>query len=152
MEDYVRKLMDAWTNDGEQVAYDLAPKLLKEISIAYNSLKTQSEVIRSLIQHLVDTGKVTELAEPKPGLDTIEESERPRLITEAAFAIWRENPPQDLTVTGQEVLTALNNNRLDLGVKQPLAVIGTVLASANGWTKVARNTFEYKREVEDLPF
>ena len=79
--------------------------------------------------------------EVQPALDTVEAAERPRLVMESAIAIFRYsgNP----LVKVQDVLQQLHERGLDLGVKQPFAVIGTVLANAEDFRKVARNTFEY---------
>ena len=152
--DFVRDMMDAWTNEGMQAAYDLAPSLLEDIDTAFTSLRTQAVVIRSLTRHLLDTGEVAEHVEPEPGLDAIEASERPRLIVGAAIDIWNRKPAEDITVTGDEVLDELTRKGLDLGVKQPIAVIGTVLASGDGFKKIARNTFEYSTtgNTIDLPW
>ena len=83
------------------------------------------------------------MQKPVPTLDTVRVVERPRLIIEAAMSIWEDLPVGNDSVKMQDVLQALNGKGLDLGVKQPLAVIGTVLANSNEFRKVARNTFEF---------
>ena len=149
MRDYVRAMMDMWRTEGEQAAYDLGPELLQQIDAEFNRLRNQAEVINALGIYLRDTSEVEDLT---PRLDTVEMSERPRLIVEAAIALWRHLPPGNNLVKVQHVLQEMNSNGLDLGVQQPLAVIGTVLARADGFTKVARNTFEYRQPIDDLPF
>ena len=165
MKDYIREMMDAWTGEGEQAAYDVGKRLLKEIESAFAYLRRQESAINALGSVLQEHANVDTTAEPvesTPGLDTIEPSERSRLITEAATEVW--GAQQDSwggaernLVSIQSVLEALNNKGLDLGVKQPFAVIGTVLASADGFKKIARNTFEYTQpgpvvEIEDAPW
>ena len=166
MNDYVKALMDIWAKDGEQVAYDFSIGIVKSIEMDGRELRQQFSAIEALQAYLRDRPGVdtaSESVEPRPGLDAMEASERPRLITEAAIAVWsaQQNPdhydPAHTLVKVQDVLAELNDRGLDLGVQQPLAVIGTVLASANGFRKVARNTFEYTpppRETseEDYPW
>ena len=148
MKDYVREMMEAWSTQGEQAAYDLNTELLKEIEADFDRLKNQMSAINALRAYLQDSGNL-EASTPvtNPDFDTVEPSERPRLIVNAAQVVWRQQP--DNLVKVQWVLDELNTRGLDLGVRQPLAVIGTVLASADGFTKIARNTFEYDA---DLPF
>ena len=153
MRDYVKEMMNAWTTEGDQAAYDLGSELLKQIGAQYDFLKNQASAITALGNYLQDTANVEARdPNPDPNLDTVEMSERPRLIVEAALSVWRRLPPRNDLVKVQHVLRELNDQGLDLGVKQPFAVIGTVLASAEGFTKVARNTFEYNDPAEDLPF
>ena len=157
MRDYVKEFMDAWTSDGEQAAFDFGAELLTDIMDKQLRLRRQVDAIGVLRAQLanypnVETGP--ELAEPPEGLDAIEPSERPRLIMEAAIEVWQNQmdyPSHDShLVKVQDVLHRLNNKSLDLGVQQPLAVIGTVLARADGFKKIARNTFEYSRPVQNL--
>ena len=151
MRDYVKEMMNTWTMEGEQAAYDLGGELLQEIDAEFDRLKNQLSAITALGTYLQDTANVeARNLNHDPHLDTVETSERPRLIVEAAVAVWRRLPPSNELVKVQHVLEELHSQGLDLGVKQPFAVIGTVLSSADRFTKVARNTFEYK--VDDLPF
>ena len=48
----------------------------------------------------------------------------------------------------QDVLAELQRRDLDLGVQQPLAVIGTVLSRSEYYQKIARNTFH---RIDPLP-
>lgn len=158
MRDYVKEFMDAWNSDGEQAAFDLGAELLTDIQTIHAQLRSQGEVIGVLRAHLATHPTVEiepEMAEPPDGLDPIEGSERPRLIIEAAIELWQDqvryqNPDSHL-VKVQDVLTLLNTKGLDLGVQQPFAVVGTVLARADGFKKIARNTFEYTPQ-KDLPW
>ena len=159
MRDYVREMMDAWTQEGEQAAYDLGVRLLRDIKDDWEHLRRQESAINSLGSVLeehadVDAGPVP--VEPETGLEPIETSQRPRFITEAAIEVWQAQQgewtgSEANLVKSQGVLDLLKFKGLDLGVQQPLAVVGTVLASADGFTKVARNTFEYNPRGMDLP-
>ena len=163
MKDSMREMMDTWSKEGEQAAYDLGPKLLLEIEAEQERLRNQASAINALGKYLQDTGNVVaHSANTNPELDIIEAAERPRLILEAATEIW-QNQQENWSATDaelvkvQEVLDRLKAKGLDLGVQQPLAVIGTVLASADDFRKVARNTFEYAPQpqtnpVDDLPW
>ena len=103
--------------------------------------------------------------EVSAGLDLIEASERSRLVVEAAQELYLDlvrDPSVDegsMLIKTQDVLNLLRRRGLDLGVQQPLAVIGTVLSNAHGFRRIARNTFEYQVEsvpaymdIDDLPF
>ena len=85
------------------------------------------------------------------------------MILQAADEIWEAQQnvwggSETNLINARDVHSALKNKGLDLGVSQPLAVIGTVLASADGYTKIARNSFEFSppqqpvEGVEDLPW
>ena len=157
MRDYVREMMDTWTHEGEQAAHDLGIRLLKEIEDDYDRLRRQESAINALgsvlAQH-ADVIPISDPIEPEPGLDAIEPSERPRLIIVTAVEVWGAQQTgfggsERNLVSSQDVLERLKHKGLDLGVQQPLAVVGTVLASAEGFTKVARNTFEYDRPSAD---
>ena len=154
MSDYVKAMMDAWTTEGEQAAYDLGAELLQQIDAEIKRLRNQADAISALGIYLRDNSNVVEVLGPKhaPVLDTLKVSERSRLIVETAIALWQRLPSGNDLVKVQHVLQEMNSNGLDLGVQQPLAVIGTVLARADGFTKIARNTFEYKSPIADLPF
>ena len=150
MTDFTRKLMNVWSTEGEQAAYDLTPLLLTAIEAEREKLSNQASAIRAFGRVLEDTdGVIARTPDLDPGLDVIEAPERPRLIIKAATEVWRsqrEEWPDNADahlVKVQDVQERLRTKGLDLGVKQPWAVIGTVLTSANGFKKVARNTFEY---------
>ena len=150
MTDFTRRMMDVWSQEGEQAAYDLSPTLLKEIEVELQKLKNQASAIMALGKVLEGTpGVIARSTETDPALDVIEAHERPRQIIEAAKEVWgfqQDEWPSNSDahlVRGKDVLNRLATKRLDLGVKQPLAVIGTILTSADGFNKVARNTFEY---------
>ena len=164
MRDFTQEMMKVWTNEGEQAAYDIGPDLLREIEAEQAKLKNQASVIKAFGKYLQDNGEViARSASPSPELDVIEATERSRLIIEAATEVWQDqqhewnNEPDGHLVKVQKVLERIHTKGLDLGVQQPLAVIGTVLASADGFRKVARNTFEYEpapspADIEDLPW
>ena len=145
MRDYVREMMKVWEADGDQRAYDLTAKLLEDIKDESDRLKRQAGAITAFELYLLDSGNIKERT-AREGWDKVKPSERPREITTAAFLCLGRRSG---TVTVDEVFTALSNQGLDLGVQQPHAVIGTVLAKAEGFTKVARNKFEYEN-LDDL--
>ena len=156
MQDRVREMMDVWSNRGNQAAYDLSQKLLSDIENMVNDLRKQSVAIKALEQHLISLG-----VKPRPqapNLDIVSHRERPRLIIEAATSLWRKLPDGEDLIKVQDVLEELNGRGLDLGVRQPMAVIGTVLSNSNDFRKIARNTFEYvghllpTDDIDDLPF
>ena len=155
MRDYVKNMMEMLMTEGEQAAYYLGPELLQEIDAEFNRLRNQAEVINAFGIYLRDTGRV-EVLDPNsvPRLDTVEMSERPKLIVEAALALWRRLPPGNNLIRVQHVLQELNKQGIDLGVQQPFAVVGTVLARADGFMKISRNTFAYREPIDDddLPF
>ena len=163
MKDYMKEMLHTWSTEGEQAAYDLGLKLLGEIEAEQERLVNQASAINALGKYLQDTANVVARStNTNPELDIIEPAERPRLIVEAATEIWQNQKDSWLGadaefVKVQAVLERLKEQGLDLGVQQPLAVIGTVLASADGFKKVARNTFEYAPQpqtdaVDDLPW
>ncbi len=144
MKDCAREMLDVWSSDGVQAAYDIAPSLVEQIEAEIAALKRQSEAIRAVVRYLEQTDIIV-TREPPSGLDAALPKERPGLIVEAAVAVWRRLPSTSGDcVKVEAVLQELESARgIDLGVKQPLAVVGTVLARATGFTKVARNTFKY---------
>ena len=154
--DYVREMMDQWTAKGDQEAYDVGWGLLSEIEKAIDGLKKQDIAIRALEKHLEGLG-VTPRAQA-PALDTVALEERPRLIAEAALKIWHGLPSGYDLIKAQDVQQELRKKGLDLGVKHPLAVIGTVLSNSDEFRRVARNSFEYvghpepPDDIDDLPF
>ncbi len=165
MRDYIREMMEAWTNEGEQAAYLVARDLLQGIRNDVALLQKQESAIQALGMILREHPSVDTSMDPRdsePGLDTIEPSERSRVILEAADEAYREREGSNWTATGkaliktEEVLKHLREQGLCLGVQNPLAVIGTVLANADGFNRIAKNTFEINKPVhfgaDDLPF
>ena len=152
MSDYVKWMTEAWHKEGPQAAFDMGNKLLSEIEAEVHQLEWAKNTIRALAVYLRETGLAEDNTEFPKG-DVVIPSHRANLIMEAAYHVKFETSSSTITV--QDVLQELNNRGLDLGVKQPLAVIGTVLARADDWTKIARNTFEFTpapRSADDLPF
>ena len=153
---YVDEMLEAWTTKSKQAAYETGIRLLNEIQKDFEYLKRQETAIQALGSFLredpeVDADAAPAVPEPETPeshADKIQAVERPRMIIQAANEVWAEQqdpwggPETDLIKT-QDVYASLRKKGLDLGVSQPLAVIGTVLASADGYTKIARNTFEY---------
>ena len=150
MRDYVKEMLNVWSVEGEQAAYDLGAELMTEIKDEHDRLQTQSSAISALGIYLRDVADVA-ILDPNP-VAQVELVNRSKLITEAALALWQRLLPGNSFIKVQSVLEELNRQGRDLGVQQPFAVIGTVLARADGFTKVARNTFEYRPPIDDLPF
>ena len=169
MRDYVKELMETWTAGGEQAAFSRVRELQHEIRSDVARLRKQEEAIQALGQVLrehpdVDTS--TDPVEVPDGLEPIEPSERSRVIVEAATEIYGEilndnyREAEPAFIRAQDVLDLLRRRGLNIGVQQPLAVIGTVLSSAEGFHRIARNTFEVLQkqteppwdEKDDLPF
>ncbi|MYD51986.1 MAG: hypothetical protein F4W93_10955 [Dehalococcoidia bacterium] len=164
MRNYMQEMMDVMLREGAQATYDLGPQLLGEIEAEQERLNNQAAAIRAFGKILEDTeGVIARSTNLDPNLDPIEASERPREIVSAAIEVWdsqqdgwRSDSDAALIRT-QDVLERLRTKGLELDVKQPLAVIGTVLASAEGFRKVARNTFEYAPQppiikIGDVPW
>ena len=165
-------LMETWTSQGEQAAYSRVRELLHEVRNDVIRLRKQEEAIQALGQVLREHPDVDISEDPgevSAGLDLIEASERSRLVVEAAQEIYLDlgrDPFCDagsMLIKTQDVLNFLRKRGLDLGVQQPLAVIGTVLSNATGFHRIARNTFQYHEETtnvasfgpadaDDLPF
>ena len=175
MRDYVKELMETWTSNGEQAAHSRVRELLHDIRNDVVRLRKQEEAIQALGQVLRDHPDVDSAADPAEapdGLAPIESTERSRFIVEAAQEIYFDalndnfRTSEPTFIRAQDVLDLLRRRGLDLGVQQPLAVIGTVLSSANGFHRIARNTFQYTEEkrvlsdggpppyeeTDDLPF
>ena len=164
--------METWTAQGEQAAHSRVRELLHAIRGDVLRLRKQEEAIQALGQVLRDHPDVDTSNDPTdvpPGLEPIEPHERSRFIIEAAEEIFREyqsrqhwEDPSPILISCQSVHNLLKNRGLDLGVQQPLAVIGTVLNGASGFHRVARNTFQFQHgeqpsppphdETDDLPF
>ena len=168
MKDYVKDMMEAWTSDGEQSAYLLARELLQGIRSDIIHLQRQESAIQALavvLREHPDVDTSVEPRDPEPGLDMIESSERPRVIVQAAREAYQERESTPWTATGkpliktEEVVEHLKEQGLGLGVQNPLAVIATVLANADGFGRIAKNTFEVHNDdnpltfsADDLPF
>ena len=171
MRNFVDEMLTVSTNKSKQAAYDAGIHLLFEIQKEFEYLKRQEAAIQALGEVLQGDPEVDEdslsadLESPTSGTqaDKIKVAERPRVVLEAAHEVRtnQQSPwsgPETNLVKSLDVLMTLRKKGLDLGVRHPLAVIGTVLASADGYTKLARNTFEFtpppppEEGVEDLPW
>ena len=171
MRDYARELLEVWTKGDDQSAFDQATELLKQIKDDIANAQREYSAIEAFIVVLRNRPGVSVAEEPDNGLDPIPSALRSRRIIETAKALFAEgleNRRWDSTddslprVTTLEVLERIQLEGLTLGVQQPHAVIGTVLASAEGFERIARNTFEKRLDVptspqglaepDDLPF
>ena len=173
MHDYLKELMSAWSEDGDQAAYVAGGRLLQELRRDISLLEKQELAILALGAVFLENPNVD--ASQDPGyfptvLETVDPLERPKVIVKAAKQAYREREKNPWSATGtaeiksQNVIDQLRSQGLSLGVQQPLAVIGTVLSSASEFRKIARNTFLYQREPtkpvslhpddwgDDLPF
>ena len=167
MKDYAKELMSVWTNGGEQEAFDRGSELLREIKGDIADAQREYaaiEAIMFVLRNRPGVSVLEELAEPDDGLDTILPELRRKYIIDAANAVcqrqaeayteesiavadalghWRPlHSDGPFRVTTQQVLWSIESQGLSLGVQQPHAVIGTVLANAEGFQRIARNTFE----------
>ena len=171
MRNFVDEMLLACTGESKQAAYDTGIRLLREIQREFEYLKRQETTIQALGSYLREDPEIdqnVESPEPEPATpesqtNEIEPAQRPRMILQAADEVWEaQQTPRGGSETNlintRDVHLSLENKGLDLGVRHPLAVIGTVLASADGYTKIARNTFEYtpppppEEAIEDLPW
>ncbi len=155
MPNYVLEFVKVWSESGEEAAHKVGDDLLRRIDEEHRELRREATALRALLAYLHSDGSEgTSASDGDPSLDIIEAPQRSRLITEAATEVLNRLPEDENLIKGQDVLDQLRQDGLDLGVQQPFAVIGTVLNSANGFTKIARNTFEYKPPPteDDLPW
>ena len=155
MKDYVKLLMETWTSHGEQAAHSRVRELLHEIRSDLARLRKQEEAIQALGQVLRDHPDVDTSTDPvdvPDGLEPIEPSERSRFIVDAANELYQDilndrfMDSESALIRAQDVLELLRRRGLDIGVQQPLAVIGTVLSNARGFRRIARNTFQVQEE------
>ena len=161
MTEYIKELMETWTSQGEQAAYAAAERLLQEIRDDVVRLQKEEEAIKAVgavLRAHPDVDTSADPKEPEPNLDILVASERSKKIIEAANEAYWDRENNNWTHTGtsllktQEVLDHLRSQGLDLGVQQPLAVVGTVLSSANGFHRIARNTFEVLRNTDESEY
>lgn len=138
MTDFVKEMTDVWDREGIQAAYDRGNLLLGKIAEEVRSLHGQRTTITALMQHLEASGA---RSTPQMGLfKSVNAPDRPQEILDAAETVL-DSTSGIFVVRVQDVLDELDRRRLDLGVKQPLAVIGTVLSRSEYYNKIARNTF-----------
>ena len=145
MADFVKQIAEIWNEKGAQAAHDRAEECLETISKETGNLQRQKRAITILLQHLETAG--AEASAPAEPPETVRPADRPAEILNAAEAVM-EAAPGNPVVHVQEVLAELRRRDADLGVQQPLAVIGTVLSGSDRYQKVARNKF---RQVDPQP-
>lgn len=146
MEDFVKKITNVWNQQGGQAAHDCGEILLRKIADEIRGLQGQRTAITALMQHFEASG--ARATAQMSIFENVKPSDRPQVILDAAAAVLGAAAAGDFEVSVQEVLAELQRRDLDLGVQQPLAVIGTVLSRSDHYQKVARNTFQ---RVEPLP-
>ena len=139
MADLVKEITEVWNQEGVQDAYDRGKILLETITAEIRGLQGQRTTITALMQHLEASGaRSTHQMEL---IDTVKAPDRPQVILDAAAAVL-EVVSEGFMVDVQDVFAELQRRDLDLGVQQPLAVIGTVLSRSEYYQRVARNTFQ----------
>ena len=138
MGDLVKQMVKVWHGQGAQAAHDRGTELLKEASDEIRGLRKQHTAITTLMNHLQESGAQT--PQPIPSPETLGATSRPQAILKAAEAVMTKTP-EGLIVKVPDVLAELERQHLALGVKQPLAVIGTVLSRSKRYRKETRNTF-----------
>ena len=145
MADFVKQITEVWNQEGVQAGYDRGKILLEKIAEEIRGLQSQRTTITALMQHLEVSGART--TPQYEMFESVRAPDRPQVILDAAAAVV-EAASGGLVVNVQEVLAELQRRDLNLGVKQPLAVIGTVLSRSEHYDKIARNMFQ---RVETLP-
>lgn len=145
MTDFVKEMTDVWDQEGVQAAYDRGQLLLGKIAEEIRSLHGQQTAITALMQHLESAG--AQHSRQITLFESVKAPDRPQEILDAAEAVL-DSTSGIFVVRVQDVLEELDRRHLDLGVKQPLAVIGTVLSRSAYYQKIARNSFH---RIEPLP-
>ena len=139
MVDFVKDITKVWDQEGVQAGYDRGKIVLETITKEIRGLQGQRITVSALMQHLEASGA---RSTPQMALfESVRGPDRPQVILDAAAAVL-EAASGDLVVKVQDVLGELQRRDLDLGVQQPLAVIGTVLSRSEHYDKIARNTFQ----------
>ena len=148
MEDFVKAITEVWNQEGVQDAYDRGKILLETITAEIRGLQGQRITVSALMQHLEVSGARTT---PQYELfDSVKAPDRPQVILDAAAAVL-EATSKGFMVDVQDVFAELQRRDLDLGVQQPLAVIGTVLSRSEYYQRVARNSFQRVQPLRLLP-
>lgn len=145
MTDFVKEITDVWSREGIQEAYDRGKILVRKISDEIKNLQGQRTTITVLMQHLEASG--ARATHQLTLSENVRPSDRPQVILNAAEAVL-DSTSGIFVVRVQDVLAELQRRDLDLGVQQPMAVIGTVLSRSDYYTKISRNTFH---RIEPLP-
>ena len=145
MTDFVKEITEVWSQEGTQEAYDRGKILLGRIAEEIKNLQGQRTAITALMQHLEASG--ARATNQLSLLEEVKAQDRPQVILEAAEAVM-DSTSGILVVRVHDVLAELDRREVNLGVQQPLAVIGTVLSKSPYYQKSARNTF-YR--IEPLP-
>ena len=138
MTDFVKEITDVWNQEGSQEAYDRGKLLLEKIAEEIKGLHGQRAAITALMQHLEASG--AQSTHQLTLNESVKAPDRPQVIINAAEAVL-DSTSGVLLVRVQDVLDELYRRELDLGVQQPLAVIGTVLSRSPYYQKISRNTF-----------
>ena len=146
MADLVKEITEVWNQAGAQDAYDRGKILLETITEEIRGLQGPTRSPSPLSCNILR----------RPGhearlnmelFDSVRAPDRPQVILDAAAAVL-EATSGGFMVDVQDVLAELQRRDLNLGVQQPLAVIGTVLSRSDYYHKAARNSF---RRVDPLP-
>ena len=133
--DYYGELIQLAASDpraAEKLAAEFAGELLSQM----DELKRQMGYVQQMLEYLNSIDP-----EPlKPNVRSVAPLERSRMIKDAAMFLVLEGYP---SVTVHMVHDMFRQRGLDLGVRQPGSVIGTVLASAPGFKRTNIGEFEY---------
>lgn len=153
MRDFVKEMMEVWNDIGPEAAFVRGAELLREIETEFDRLRNQASLIDALGAYLRDTAEL-EIPDSNrpPRLQAGEISERHKLIVEAALALWRRLPPGNNLIRVEQVVQELARQGIKLDVQQPHAVVGTVLARADGFNKISRSVFEYRQANDDRSY
>ena len=145
MKDYYLEIIQVVPDD-PRAAYRLADEAQVEIREEMSLLSQQLGHLDDLMKYLMPK-VVADFVDQPDDWDYIEPVNRASYIQDAALDLINQGQTR---VTVQEVRDFLDDKRLHLGVSQPNAVIGTVLARSAHFRKVDVNVFDYV--PDDLPF
>jgi predicted RNase H-like nuclease (RuvC/YqgF family) len=135
--DYAKRIIRHIANDDPNIL-GLFEQYAEEIDDEITWLRKQRELLNQLHAYLID--KDLDEAGEKTAVKLIPKLERSKRIKEAAEAVAKRG---DMVVTAEMVGAYLEESRLSLGVKQPNAVIGTVLAADEDFERIDVNKFKY---------
>ena len=137
MRDYVKEIVQLAAED-EEAAFNHHGELVLEINQVIRNLEYQREAITSLGTYL--RLKVLGEEEVDPVMEDIAPGQRSLMIRSRAQCLVQAG---EKVITPQQVLDELSKDNLSLGVQQPTAVIGTVLASRREFRRIGENLFQY---------
>ena len=144
MRDYFGEMLQTLQDEDELKAYNRGGQLLDDINAEVNWLSEQASHISQLAGYLhVKIGDKSTLTI----LHKVAKSERPTKIREAAMSLVGKGMSR---FDSARVVTELEYMGFSLGVKQPSAVIGTVLSKSKDFRRIDKNLFHFEGSRERL--